>query len=72
MLRREKSKERITAMVCANMDGSKKVPLLSIGKFEKPWCFRGIKCLPVNYKVNWKAGMDSRAIHQVQQLAVEL
>jgi hypothetical protein len=32
----KQSKERITAMVCANMDGSEKLPLLVIGKFERP------------------------------------
>ena len=33
--------------------------LLTVGKFEKPQCFRGIKCLPVKYKANKRAWMDS-------------
>ena len=35
----KQSKERITAMVCANMHGSEKLPLMIIGKFERPRCF---------------------------------
>lgn len=35
------SKERITALFCANMDGSEKLPLLIIGKSLKPRCFKG-------------------------------
>ena len=46
-------------MVCANADSSEKVLLHIIGKFEKPRCFRGIKCQLVKYKANKKAWMDS-------------
>lgn len=35
------SKERITALFCANMDGSEKLPLLIIGKSLNPRCFKG-------------------------------
>ena len=38
----KKSKERITLLVCANMDGTEKLPLLAIGKFKSPRCFRNI------------------------------
>ena len=53
------SKERITAMVCANMDGSEKLPLMVIGKFERPRCFKNVKTLPVDYRFNKKAWMTS-------------
>jgi hypothetical protein len=36
----KQSKERITAMVCANMNGTEKIPLMIIGKFERPRCFK--------------------------------
>ncbi|KAJ8940347.1 hypothetical protein NQ318_012644 [Aromia moschata] len=32
-------KERITVMVCANASGTYKIPLLAIGKYQKPRCF---------------------------------
>lgn len=53
------SKERITLMVGANMDGSQKLPLLVIGKSEKPRCFKNVKSLPTEYKNNKKAWMTS-------------
>ena len=46
----KKSKERITAMVCTNMDGSEKWPLLVIGKFKNPRCFKRIRQIPRNMK----------------------
>ena len=55
----KKSKERITLMVGANMDGSEKLPLLAIGKFAKPRCFNGVHSLPVAYEANKKAWMLS-------------
>ena len=55
----KQSKERITAMVCANMDGSEKLPLMVIGKFEWPRSFKNVKTLPVDYKFNKKAWMTS-------------
>jgi hypothetical protein len=55
----KQSKERITAMVCANMDGSEKLPLIVIGKFERPRCFKNVKSLPTDYTFNKKAWMTS-------------
>lgn len=46
-------------MVAANMSGTEKLPLLVIGKFENPRCFKGIKSLPVIYRANKKAWMVS-------------
>jgi hypothetical protein len=35
----KKRKDRITALLCANSDGSEKLTPLIIGKFAKPRCF---------------------------------
>ena len=42
----KQSKERLTVMVCANMTGTHKLPLLVIGKSVKPCCFKNVKSLP--------------------------
>ena len=55
----KKSKERVTVLVCANMSGSEKLPLLTIGKFKQPRCFRGVSCLPTEYEANSTAWMTS-------------
>jgi hypothetical protein len=39
----KRSKGRIIVLVYANMDGSWKMPLLIIGKSEKPRCFKHVK-----------------------------
>ncbi|KAK7092862.1 hypothetical protein V1264_008545 [Littorina saxatilis] len=59
----KKSKDRITVMVCASMDGEK-VPLLAIGKFKNPRCFKGIKHLPIKYAANKKAWMTSAVFEE--------
>ncbi|XP_043828483.1 tigger transposable element-derived protein 4 [Dromiciops gliroides] len=48
----KQSKERITLVVGANMDGSEKLPLLVIGKNKNPHCFNNVKSLPVHYEAN--------------------
>ena len=53
----KKSKERMTALMCANMDGSDKLAPLIIGRFKKPRCFRGVRSLPLPYAANRKAWM---------------
>ena len=55
----KKSKERITFLVCANMDGSEKRPLFTIGRFQKPRCFAGVKSIPTKYAANKKAWMNA-------------
>lgn len=52
-------KERITIVVGANMSGTEKLKLFVIGKAKKPRCFKGIKSLPVDYRSNKKAWMNS-------------
>lgn len=54
---RKASKERITVLFCANMDGSDERRLLLIGKSARPRCFKKQKCLPVTYKANSRASM---------------
>lgn len=43
------SKERITVLLGASMDGSEKLPAIVIGKYGKPRCFSRINSLPVEY-----------------------
>jgi hypothetical protein len=49
------NEERITVLVCANLDGTEKFPLLVIGKSKQPQCFRNTKLLPFTYchKTAW-------------------
>lgn len=53
----KKSKERLTVLVGANMDGTEKLPLLVIGKSESPRCFKSVRTAPADYKFNRKAWM---------------
>nr|XP_042896541.1 tigger transposable element-derived protein 4-like [Parasteatoda tepidariorum] len=53
----KKSKERLTVLLSANMDGSEKMIPLVIGKFLKPRCTKNCKSLPVLYDANSKAWM---------------
>ena len=55
----KKSKERISVLLCSNMDGTEMVKPLVIGKFQNPRCFKGVKSLPVDYRWNRKAWMTS-------------
>ncbi|GFO28913.1 tigger transposable element-derived protein [Plakobranchus ocellatus] len=55
----EAPKDRITVLTCANMDGSHKLPLFVIGKFNTPRCFKGVRKLPVCYQSNSKAWMTA-------------
>ncbi|XP_069131722.1 tigger transposable element-derived protein 4-like [Argopecten irradians] len=55
----KRSKERLTALVCANMTGTEKLPLFIIGKSAKPRCFKNVHTLPTEYTANRKAWMTS-------------
>lgn len=57
------SKERLTAMCCANADGTHKVKLCVIGKAKRPRSFKGtdVLNLPVDY-FNQKGAWMDRAI----------
>jgi hypothetical protein len=39
---RKQNKERITLAICYNGDGSKRLPLWVIGKYNNPRCFKNI------------------------------
>ena len=41
------------------MSGSEKLPLLVIGRFAKPRCFKNARSIPVQYEANSKAWMVS-------------
>jgi len=51
-------KDRVTIMICSNVSGTHKIPLLVIGKVKKPRCFKNIKVLPVVYKAQRSGWMD--------------
>ncbi|XP_045482042.1 tigger transposable element-derived protein 4-like [Harmonia axyridis] len=55
----EKSKDRITVLVCANMSGKEKRELLVIGKPRTPSCLKSCKNLPVKYTSNEKSWITS-------------
>ena len=66
------SKERISIMFCANMDGSDKVPLLCIGKSQKPRSFRGHLTLPTEIFMEWPRKLDSKMSLQRRKIALLL
>ena len=55
----KKNKERLSVALCANADGSYKLPSLIIGKFAKPRCFKNINIsnLKMTYQSNLKIWM---------------
>lgn len=55
----KRHKQRLTALLAANMTGTEKLPLLIIGKSANPRCFKGVKTLPTAYKNNTKAWMTA-------------
>uniref|UniRef100_H3AH01 HTH CENPB-type domain-containing protein n=1 Tax=Latimeria chalumnae TaxID=7897 RepID=H3AH01_LATCH len=57
--RLKKAMDRITLLVCANMNGSDRRKLLVIGKSQCPCCMKGVNpaTLPVTYKSNKTAWM---------------
>ena len=59
----KKAKDRITALVAVNMDGSDQRPLLIIRKSKNPRCFRGVQQLPTSYTNNKSAWMTSSIFH---------
>ena len=52
------SKSRLTGLVAASATGNK-LPLLIIGKSQKPRCFKNVRCFPCSYKAKAKAWMNS-------------
>lgn len=58
------NKERITVLVCANLDGTEKLPLLVVGKSKQPQCFKNTKFLPCTYRHNKAAWMTCEIFHE--------
>ena len=56
----KRSKERLTAMVCASMSEYDKLPILIIGKSANPRCLKNKKTLPTTYTSNMQAWMTSQ------------
>ncbi|KAJ8869893.1 hypothetical protein PR048_028902 [Dryococelus australis] len=46
-------------MICRNVTGMHRLPLLIIRKSTNQWCFKGIKKLPVPYKNHKNSWMDT-------------
>lgn len=55
----KRSKNRLIVMVCSNMSGTDKLPLLVIGKSARSRCFKNVKSLLTIYESNRKAWMTS-------------
>lgn len=53
------NKDRLTALVCANVSGSHKTKLFVIGKFKKPRAFKNVAHLPVHYEATQNAWMTA-------------
>lgn len=62
------SKERVTILLAANMDGSEKLKPLMIGKSAKPRCFKNIKSFPMTYRANKKSWMTGELFNEWIQL----
>lgn len=56
-------KNRMTVLVCANAAGTHRLTPLVIGKAQRPLALRGVKMIPVHYRVN-KTTWKTRDIHQ--------
>ncbi|XP_071044155.1 tigger transposable element-derived protein 4-like [Parasteatoda tepidariorum] len=53
------SKQRLTLLLGANMNGNEKLKPLVIGKSKRPRCFKNVKSLPVEYEANSNAWMTT-------------
>ena len=60
----KKSKQRVTLLLGANMDGSDWLHPLLIGKFANPRCLKNVHSLPVTYKHGKKAWMTSQILKE--------
>lgn len=60
----KRSKDRVTALVATNMDGSDKRKLTVIGKSQRPRCFKDMHRMPVEYRANTKAWLTTQLFEQ--------
>ncbi len=63
------AKDRTTAYVCSNADGSEKLPLAIIGTAKNPRCFR-LGSPPVPYFSNKTAGSTSLTFSKLVKLRI--
>jgi hypothetical protein len=64
----KRRKYRVTVIVCVNMDGSQKMPLLITGKSEKPRCLKHEKFWP--WHTDRIVGHDSLCtVHRVPSIS---
>lgn len=56
---RDRKQHRVTVMTCANSTGTDKIPLLVIGKSPKPRWLKNIGKLPVAYRGQRRAWIDT-------------
>ena len=54
-------KENVTLMACSNVTGNHKLPLMFIGKAQKPRCFKNVNmsALPMKYYAQKSAWVNS-------------
>lgn len=50
-------KDRVSLLVGANMSGTEKLPLLMIGRYQKPRCLVKVKTPPIKYRANMTSWM---------------
>ncbi|XP_019894080.1 tigger transposable element-derived protein 6-like [Musca domestica] len=62
------SKERVTLLFAANMDGTEKLKPLLIGKSAKSRCFKNIRTFPAEYRYNKKAWMTTEIFNEWLQM----
>ncbi|NXX54951.1 TIGD3 protein, partial [Scopus umbretta] len=57
----ESAGDRLTLLLCANADGSEKVPLRAVGESPRPRCLQGINLgqMPWSYRASSLAGMTA-------------
>ncbi|NXY85868.1 TIGD3 protein, partial [Alcedo cyanopectus] len=57
----ESAGDRLTLLLCANADGSEKVPLRAVGESPRPHCLRGVNLgqMPWSYRASSAAGVTA-------------
>lgn len=57
----ETTNERVSLMFCANAIGTHKVPIVPIGKLQKPQCFKNTN-IPLMYKIRGWYGLTQKCL----------
>lgn len=56
----KEAKDRVSVMICANAEGTHRIPLLVTGKLPKSRCFKNTKHLPVTYRHKKNSSMNKK------------